>query len=493
MMKIQVAGASIPTETDLMMHILGNLPSDYDTLVPNLRKDLNAGTLTIEQIRTDLNAHYKKIGKRKDDAEYEGTEQSMKSLVTQLKSLDEAEIAQVFKKVFKGNCHSCGKQGHKSSDCPNKKGGTKSRSKSFTFNGKCYGCGMIGHRKADCTHKSEKANQALDEEESDGSDEENEDELGFVACVQTRCHECEGSEDDGDEVYSLYGFDVEKPAATMPKKSLPGFFAEKPVVVESESEYLNEVYGIAGYLREQQSSREGLMHDSGSTALMFRPSGLPKWLPNPSPLIPNDKTLEDDHDDDSDDVRSWGGEEVYDDVHHMWGQGDPEEHDRDDSSFEYDSEMSDEMNAYEASVQARAFGIPVEDLYPQVWYPGGGFVSTRVEDLYPQDDDYWTDGSFTEETSVSSEQSLTSVHVTKLVEEVEDNASQESMEKDDGVVAMTMKKGLATAVLTQEQIFKHTPLSRESSIYWVHFQGIVRNSCVYVEYLNLPMYLIVAA
>lgn len=65
MTKIQVAGASTTTETDLMMHILGNLTGDYDTLVPNLQKDLDAGNLTIEQIRTELNAQYKEIGKRK--------------------------------------------------------------------------------------------------------------------------------------------------------------------------------------------------------------------------------------------------------------------------------------------------------------------------------------------------------------------------------------------------------------------------------------------
>jgi len=63
--KISVSGASTVTETDMILHILSNLPSQYDEVTPKLHDRLEAGTLTLDTVRTKLNEHYK--GMRMED------------------------------------------------------------------------------------------------------------------------------------------------------------------------------------------------------------------------------------------------------------------------------------------------------------------------------------------------------------------------------------------------------------------------------------------
>ena len=83
------------------------------------------------------------------------------------RSLPETALAA----MFNGNCHSCGKFGHRSKDCPDKKakggndngnggsnninnnsGGNQSNKNSGKpkFNGNCNICGKFGHKGADC-------------------------------------------------------------------------------------------------------------------------------------------------------------------------------------------------------------------------------------------------------------------------------------------------------------------------------------------------------
>ncbi|KAK1742717.1 hypothetical protein QTG54_006314 [Skeletonema marinoi] len=52
--KISVSGASTVTETDMILHILSNLPSQYDEVTPKLHDRLEAGTLTLDTVRTKL-------------------------------------------------------------------------------------------------------------------------------------------------------------------------------------------------------------------------------------------------------------------------------------------------------------------------------------------------------------------------------------------------------------------------------------------------------
>ena len=87
----------------LILHILNNLPSDYNNGVENLeeRVDSVINPLGLEDVRQKLSEKYEKMRLRKrfkDD------------------SNDEDEQA-LFATKFKGCCNKCGKFGHKAKDC----------------------------------------------------------------------------------------------------------------------------------------------------------------------------------------------------------------------------------------------------------------------------------------------------------------------------------------------------------------------------------------
>ena len=80
------------SKRDMMIHILGKLPKAYDNTVDMAKKDLMAGSLTIEGLRELLRIKFEKIkGGNKDIS--------------------------LFTKQFKGSCQVCGKIGHKGADC----------------------------------------------------------------------------------------------------------------------------------------------------------------------------------------------------------------------------------------------------------------------------------------------------------------------------------------------------------------------------------------
>ena len=109
---------------------------------------------TISKIRAKLNGKYQKIKKRNDEgtSEYEGK--------------GETEAALYGSGGFKGRCYNCGKYGHKSEDCPEKKRSNNGkgrerypRSKTEKFNGKCFFCGKWGHTKAECRERKKMLQQ----------------------------------------------------------------------------------------------------------------------------------------------------------------------------------------------------------------------------------------------------------------------------------------------------------------------------------------------
>ena len=86
------------SDEDLMIHVLNNLPEEYDNLVEDLEDRIEASNdpLTIKTLRERLRMKYERIMKRKN--------------------VDEnALIGQ-----FKGTCRVCGKMGHKGYQCPDK-------------------------------------------------------------------------------------------------------------------------------------------------------------------------------------------------------------------------------------------------------------------------------------------------------------------------------------------------------------------------------------
>ena len=162
----QLKKMNVSIEDDyFMIHILNNLPGDYENLVDALEVKIDAKSepLTLEALREKLSAKYEKLIDREEN-ESENEEN------------DETALAGFGS--FKGRCYVCGKFGHKGSDCPERE--KTPRPKKFT--GTCNYCGMKGHKEINCWKKKrdlerEKAekdasNVAGEEDESDESDSE---------------------------------------------------------------------------------------------------------------------------------------------------------------------------------------------------------------------------------------------------------------------------------------------------------------------------------
>ena len=145
----------------LILHILNNLPSEYDNVVENLeeRVDSVLNPLGIEDIRQKLSEKYEKMRLRRKFKE---------------DSDDEDERA-LFVAKFKGRCNKCGKFGHKAKDCRSNVDNDKEKNQRKKFMGKCFHCGKSGHKEVDCWAKhgkpGERANTAGEENEIE-SDEE---------------------------------------------------------------------------------------------------------------------------------------------------------------------------------------------------------------------------------------------------------------------------------------------------------------------------------
>lgn len=139
MMKVEVTAMDINamtkstsdvTDHDIMAHVLNNLPSSYDAITDGMERQFNEGTLTLDILREKLQSRYQRL----NQIELEEDE-SHETALTAINS---------FKRRFKGYCWVCGKRGHKSSSCKDKK-------------------------------EEEKANVAIDKE----SESEDESDLGF--------------------------------------------------------------------------------------------------------------------------------------------------------------------------------------------------------------------------------------------------------------------------------------------------------------------------
>jgi len=141
------------TDEAYLIHVLHNLPSEYDTVVESGTKELDKQSLTIDQLKQDLQIKYKLIQKKTGSP----VESNPSSENAALSAANNGKKFK-FKKQFKGNCNKCGKYGHKASDCrsnPNNnqqpRQGTNNKQR---FNGKCHNCGKWGHKASDCRNNN---------------------------------------------------------------------------------------------------------------------------------------------------------------------------------------------------------------------------------------------------------------------------------------------------------------------------------------------------
>jgi hypothetical protein len=79
------------TDLDMIIHILNNLPSEYESVIESLETDLDDNLLVnLEKVRAKLRAKYLRIQR------YQGEKPSSRALIMKDKT------------QFKGNCRLCG-------------------------------------------------------------------------------------------------------------------------------------------------------------------------------------------------------------------------------------------------------------------------------------------------------------------------------------------------------------------------------------------------
>jgi hypothetical protein len=224
MNKVVLPGKSMKSETDLILHVLANVPEAYETQVNEIESALTTGitSVTLAYVRSKFLERYERIrmhsGKDADDekalqASFGSHFPDHEAVASQyLSSLSETALLS-YMKQFKGTCNSCGKYGHKGTDCPDRKKprtpGTDMKGILKTgsrFKGLCHFCGVAGHRKVECYKylqgQAEKANFANIEVEDDDSESDmwenhgDYDELGLLCRVSL----CQLSEPDQPEV-----------------------------------------------------------------------------------------------------------------------------------------------------------------------------------------------------------------------------------------------------------------------------------------------------
>ena len=162
------------SEIDMLIHIVTNIPEEYETIVDMHQGRIGASTdpLSVDELRELLNEKFGRLNKSKKSGEEKA----------------------LFAGKFKGKCSVCGKVGHKAENCWHREGhtgqrgrnsgGPRSNSNSNSGNGgrnsqgngdgnqgrftlKCWYCQETGHLRRDCEKKkkeeAEKANAAVDE------------------------------------------------------------------------------------------------------------------------------------------------------------------------------------------------------------------------------------------------------------------------------------------------------------------------------------------
>jgi hypothetical protein len=146
----------ILTDDDVIIHIISNMPRDYDAICDQLENELGDEDLkkkiTIQEIKNRLRNKFNKLKLRVksiNDADETSNEKLMS-----IKS---------YKKAFKGKCFNCGKYGHRLSECTEKKKGEDSPAPKPENGDKqdkfCTFCKKKGHTENYCWKKKKQNEQ----------------------------------------------------------------------------------------------------------------------------------------------------------------------------------------------------------------------------------------------------------------------------------------------------------------------------------------------
>ena len=154
----------------LILHILNNLPNEYDNVVENLeeRVDSVLNPLGIEDVCQKLSEKYEKMRLRKKFKE----------------DSDDDDERAMFAAKFKGRCNKCGKFGDKAKDCPFNVDSDKEKNQKKKFTGKCFHCGKVGHKEVNCWIKHGKLGERANTTEED-NDVESDEETVLISMEET--------------------------------------------------------------------------------------------------------------------------------------------------------------------------------------------------------------------------------------------------------------------------------------------------------------------
>ena len=124
----------------MMIHIMNNLPQEYDTVVEAMERKLDdlVYPLTLRNLKNELLLKYNRIQENKGMNEESENEEADKDI-----ALFE------YTKQFKGRCYNCGEFGHKREDCPKLKN-QENNSNTGRISGTYFYCGKKGHKRSDC-------------------------------------------------------------------------------------------------------------------------------------------------------------------------------------------------------------------------------------------------------------------------------------------------------------------------------------------------------
>ena len=177
------------TDDQLIVHIIHSVQlKEYDAIMDQLQNEFDTGTA-----KPDLNAVKDRLRNK-----FNRMKRNIKGKSDSDDSDDETNEESALyagNKKFKGQCTHCGKWGHKSVDCFDKKGnkGKSYDSNKPKFNGKCYYCNKIGHRASDCFKKKKDNGENKEDKESENANaaKENNNKKKKEETMLIVCEECE--------------------------------------------------------------------------------------------------------------------------------------------------------------------------------------------------------------------------------------------------------------------------------------------------------------
>jgi hypothetical protein len=150
------------TEMEVVIHVLNNLPKEYESVVEGIEGDLDNGNhVDLEKVKSKLRA---KFARMKNHLTPPRNQQRNNEMATPNQRFPRVNDAALYasQEGFKGNCRKCGEYGHKFAHCPQKEEEMK-----------CTYCKFKGHTVEFCRRKKK--------------DEEEQGQMEVLMAIETPC------------------------------------------------------------------------------------------------------------------------------------------------------------------------------------------------------------------------------------------------------------------------------------------------------------------